>query len=104
QAAVLAGHHLDAITIRAEDVSRVVGRAVVDHNDLSRRYALPEDAVEALGKPATGVVGRDDDRDHPQWLAAMRASTEGSTRPKSSFGRRKRLRRSGMTASWLPYS
>src|SRR5262249_13842132 len=104
EAAVLTGNHLDPVTVRGEDLLRVVGRAVVDHHDLSRRGGLRQDAVQALGEPATGVVGRDDDRDHPQWLAAMRASTEGSTRPKSSFGRRKRLRRSGMTASWLPYS
>jgi hypothetical protein len=88
QAGVLARHHLDATAIGRQHLRRVVGRPVIHHHDLSRGNRLSQDAVQALGEPAGGVVARDDDRDHPQWLAAIRASTEGSTRPKRPFGRR----------------
>ena len=52
-----------AAGVCAEHPRRVVGRAVVDDDDLEVLLGLREDAVEAFGEPAAAVVGRDDDRD-----------------------------------------
>jgi hypothetical protein len=55
--------HAHRRAARARGGDRVVGRAVVDHDDLDVTDALREDAVERLADVGAGVVGRHHDRD-----------------------------------------
>jgi len=61
---VLLEHVLDAtLDERRHRGCRVVGRSVVDHDDLDERIVLVQDALEGLGEVLRVVVRRDDDAD-----------------------------------------
>src|SRR5262249_29468544 len=52
---------LNAIEIWRHDAGRLVGRSVVDDDDLDRDARLPESALDRRADEAGAVVGRDDD-------------------------------------------
>ena len=55
------------VACRARDVGRVIGRRVVDDDDMSERGALGGESSEHLGEQLGAIVG-DDDRDDARWL------------------------------------
>src|SRR5690606_33306568 len=72
---------LNGAGVTATHLGRLVGRAVVDHDDLKRTVGLGQDAVERLGQKACPVVDRDDATDQRSGGHGAASRASRSTQP-----------------------